>query len=141
MDKDFNYRDRILTIDNVPYRLLRVIDATATNLHHIMWKCNRQKYNTEIPENKVRISEREHDSLNRFFKDKQNPRDQLLKVFNLVKPVLSAGVRHELEIILNCDDDLFYIPELLKKKKNGKQRIQRWELSMQELNTDDKKEL
>ena len=141
MDKDFNYRDRILTIDNVPYRLLRVIDATATNLHHIMWKCNRQKYNTEIPENKVRISEREHDALNRFFKDKQNPRDQLLKVFNLVKPVLSAGVRHELEIILNCDDDLFYIPELLKKKKNGKQRIQRWELSMQELNTDDKKEL
>ena len=141
MDKDFNYRDRILTIDNIPYRLLRVIDATATNLHHIMWKCNRQKYNTEIPENKVRISEREHDSLNRFFKDKQNPRDQLLKVFNLVKPVLSAGVRHELEIILNCDDDLFYIPELLKKKKNGKQRIQRWELSMQELNTDDKKEL
>ena len=117
MDKDFNYRDRILTIDNVPYRLLRVIDATATNLHHIMGRCNRKKYNTEIPENKVRISEREHDALNRFFKDKQNPRDQLLKVFNLVKPVLSAGVRHELEIILNCDEDLFYIPELLKKKK------------------------
>jgi hypothetical protein len=116
MDKDFNYRDRILTIDNVPYRLLRVIDKTATNLHHIMWKCNRQKYNTEIHENKVRISEREHDALNRFFKDKQNPRDQLLKVFNLVKPVLSAGVRQELEIILNCDDDLFYRPELLKKK-------------------------
>ena len=141
MDKDFNYRDRILTIDNVNYRLLKCIDKTATNLHHIMWKCNRQKYDTEIPENKVRISEREHDALNRFFKDKQNPRDQLRKVFDLVKPVLSAWVRHELEIILNCDDDLFYIPELLKKKKNGKQRIQRWELSMQELNTDDKKEL
>ena len=141
MDKDFNYRDRILTIDNVPYRLLRVIDKTATNLHHIMWKCNRQKYNTNIEQNLVRISEREHDALNRFFKDKQNPREQLLKVFNLVKPVLSNGVRHELEVILNCDDDLFYIPELLKKNKNGKKRIQRWELSMQELNTDDKKEL
>ena len=139
MDKDFNYRDRILTIDNVPYRLLRVIDKTATNLHHIMWKCNRQKYNTEIPENKVRISEREHDALNRFFKDKQNPRDQLRKVFELVKPVLSAGVRHELEIILNCDDDLFYIPELLKKKKNGKQRIQRWEQCMQEMNPNERK--
>ena len=141
MDKDFNYRDRILTIDNVPYRLLRVIDATATNLHHIMWRCNRHKYNTNIEQNLVRISEREHDALNRFFKDKQNPREQLLKVFNLVKPVLSNGVRHELEVILNCDDDLFYIPELLKKNKNGKKRIQRWELSMQELNTDDKKEL
>lgn len=120
MDKDFNYRDRILTIDNVPYRLLRVIDKTATNIHHIMWKCNRQKYNTEIPENKVKISEREHDALNRFFKDKQNPRDQLRKVFDLVKPVLSAGVRQELEIILNCDDDLFYREELLKKWKKKK---------------------
>ena len=122
MDKDFNYRDRILTIDNVPYRLLRVIDATATNLHHIMWKCNRQKYNTEIPENKVRISEREHDALNRYFKDKQNPRDQLRKVFELVKPVLSAGVRHELEVILSCSDDLFYIPELLKWQKQKSEK-------------------
>ena len=122
MDKDFNYRDRILTIDNVPYRLLRVIDKTATNLHHIMGKCNRQKYNTEIPENKVRISEREHDALNRYFKDKQNPRDQLRKVFELVKPVLSAGVRHELEVILSCSDDLFYIPELLKWQKQKSEK-------------------
>ena len=122
MDKDFNYRDRILTIDNVPYRLLRVIDATATNLHHIMGKCNRQKYNTEIPENKVRISEREHDALNRYFKDKQNPRDQLRKVFELVKPVLSVGVRHELEVILSCSDDLFYIPELLKWQKQKSEK-------------------
>jgi hypothetical protein len=117
MDKDNNYRDRIITLDNVNYRLLRVIDKTATNLHHIVWRCNRQKYNTEIPENKVRISEREHDALNRYFKDKQNPRDQLRKVFELVKPVLSAGVRHELEVILSCEDELFYIPELLKWKK------------------------
>ena len=68
------------------------------------------------------MNDREHRALNAFFKDKQNPREQLLKVFNIVKPVLSAGVRQELEIILNCDDDLFYTPELLKKK-NGKQRI------------------
>ena len=115
MDKDTNYRDRILTIDNVPYRLLRVIDRTSTNLHHIMWRCNRNKYNTNIEQNLVRISEREHDALNRYFKDKQNPREQLRKVFDLVKPVLSAGVRHELEIILSCEDELFYIPELLKK--------------------------
>ena len=86
-----------------------------------MWRCNRNKYNTNIPENIVRISEREHDALNRYFKDKQNPREQLRKVFELVKPVLSAGVRHELEVILNCEDDLFYIPELLKHK-NGKNR-------------------
>ena len=139
MDKGFNYRDRVLTIDNVPYRLLRVIDATATNLHHIMWRCNRNKYNTEIPENKVRISEREHDALNRYFKDKQNPREQLRKVFDLVKPVLSTGVRHELEIILNCDDDMFYIPELLKTNgKNRKKGVERWQLSLQDMTTDKK---
>ena len=68
------------------------------------------------------MNDREHRALNAFFKDKQNPREQLLKVFNIVKPVLSLGVRQELEIILNCDDDLFYREELLKKK-NGKQRI------------------
>ena len=124
MDKDFNYRDRVITLDNVNYRLLRVIEKTATNLHHIMGRCNRNKYNTNIPKNIVRISEREHDAFNRYFKDKQNPRDQLLKVFNLVKPVLSVWVRHELEVILNCEDDLFYIPELLK---NGKKRKKEWE--------------
>jgi hypothetical protein len=87
-----------------------------------MGKMNRLKYNTNIELNKVLMNDREHRALNAFFKDKQNPREQLLKVFNLVKPVLSLGVRQELEIILNCDDDLFYREELLKKK-NGKQRI------------------
>ena len=136
MDKDFNYRDRVLTIDNVPYRLLRVIDKTSTNIHHIMWRCNRNKYNTNIPENLVKISEREHDAFNRYFKDKQNPREQLLKVFNLVKPVLSNWVRHELEVILNCDDELFYIPELLKHGKKWKERVERQGLSVQDMTTD-----
>ena len=106
-----------------------------------MGRCNRHKYNTNIPENLVRISEREHDAFNRYFKDKQNPREQLLKVFNLVKPVLSTGVRHELEIILNCEDDLFYIPELLKSNngRNKKKRMEGWEWSMQEVNTDEGK--
>ena len=138
MDKDFNYRDGVLTIDNVPYRLLRVIDKTATNIHHIMWRCNRNKYNTNIPENLVKISEREHDAFNRYFKDKQNPREQLLKVFNLVKPVLSNWVRHELEVILNCDDELFYIPELLKHGKKWKERTERQGLSVQDMTTDKK---
>lgn len=136
MDKDFNYRDRVLTIDNVPYRLLRVIDKTSTNIHHIMWRCNRNKYNTNIPENLVKISEREHDAFNRYFKDKQNPREQLLKVFNLVKPVLSNWVRHELEVILNCDDELFYIPELLKHGKKWKERTERQGLSVQDMTSD-----
>lgn len=116
-----NRINRITTINWIQYKLNRVIDETATSIHHIMWQCNNKNYNVNIDENKVRISDREHIAFNNFFKDKQNPREQLLKVFNLVKPVLSRWVRQELEIILNCDDDLFYIEKLLKK--NGKKGI------------------
>ena len=120
--KDFNTRNRTFTLNNELYRFNKFIDKEAQSIHHIMGKMNRLKYNTNIELNKVLMNDREHRALNAFFKDKQNPREQLLKVFNLVKPVLSLGVRQELEIILNCDDDLFYREELLKKK-NGKQRI------------------
>ena len=69
---------------------------------------------------------REHDALNRFFLDKQNPRDQLRKVFELVKPVLSTGVRKELYTILyECDDNLFYDPDLLKWE-HKKKKSQKW---------------
>lgn len=75
------------------------------------------KYNTNIEENKVRIQDREHYALNQFFKDKQNPREQLQKVFELVKPVLSPWVKQELYTILyECDDEMFYLDKLLKKK-------------------------
>jgi hypothetical protein len=37
----------------------------------------------------VKINRRKHIALNQFFGDKQNPREQLKEVFNLVKPVLS----------------------------------------------------
>jgi hypothetical protein len=47
------------------------------------------KYNVNIDENKVKIKRIEHIALNSFFKDKQNPREQLQKVFEIVKPVLS----------------------------------------------------
>ena len=115
--KDFDIKHRTFTLNNKLYRFNEFIDKDATSLHHIIGRMNRLKYNTNIELNKVLISDREHRALNAYFKDKQNPRDQLLKVFNLVKPVLSRWVRQELEIILNCDDDLFYTPELLKWKK------------------------
>ena len=136
--KDFDIKHRTFTLNNELYRFNKFIDKDAKSEHHIMWRMNRLKYNTNIELNKVLMNDREHRALNAYFKDKQNPRDQLLKVFNLVKPVLSRWVRQELEIILNCSDDLFYREELLK---NGKKRIQRWKLSMQELNTNAKKEL
>lgn len=115
--ENFDIKHRTFTLNNELYRFNKFIDKEATSLHHIMGRMNRLKYNTNIELNKVLMNDREHRALNAFFKDKQNPRDQLLKVFNLVKPVLSRWVRQELEIILNCDDDLFYTPELLKWKK------------------------
>ena len=67
MDKDSNYRDRILTIDNIPYRLLRVIDKTATNIHHVISRKENKKFNVHIDRNKLEINMRVHDALNRLF--------------------------------------------------------------------------
>jgi len=123
-----NY-DRILSINGVQYKLNRLIDKTETDIHHLIGKKYRMKYNTNEEENKVRISRREHIALNNYFWDKQSPREQLLKVFNLVKPVLSPGVRNELHTILELtDDEMFYIPNVLKclKQKSKKKSEQDW---------------
>lgn len=123
-----NY-NRILSINGVQYKLNRLIDKTETDIHHLIGKKYRMKYNTNEEENKVRISRREHIALNNYFWDKQSPREQLLKVFNLVKPVLSPGVRNELYTILELtDDEMFYIPNVLKcsKQKNKKKSEQNW---------------
>lgn len=118
-----NKFNRILVVNWVQYKLNRIIEATATNLHHIMWKCNKMKYNVNIPENIVEMNEREHVALNNFFKDKQNPREQLQKLFEIVKPVLSPWVRNELYTILyQTDDEMFYIQELLKWKQKQKKK-------------------
>lgn len=110
--------NRIVEINWVQRKLNRVIDKTATNLHHIMGQCNRHLYNTNIDQNKIRMSEREHVALNNYFGNKQNPREQLKKVFETVKTVLTPWIRRELYTILyETDDEMFYIPELLKWKK------------------------
>ena len=118
MDNNCNRINRITDVDWVQYKLCKIIDKTATDIHHIIWKKYRNQYNTNVEENKTRISRRLHVALNWFFGDKQNPRDQLKQIFEIVKPVLSNWVRNELYTILyECDDDLFYIPEVLKWKK------------------------
>ena len=100
-------------------KLNRVIDKYSTNLHHIMWQCNKHLYNVNIDQNKIIMSEREHIALNNYFRDKQNPREQLKQVYETVKSVLSEWVRRELYTILyEADDSMFYIPELLKMKEN-----------------------
>ena len=115
--------NRIIEINGVQWKLNRVVEKTATDLHHIMWRCNRHLYNVNIDENKIRMERREHIALNNYFKDKQNPREQFKKVFETVKNVLSPGVRRELYAILyEADDEMFYIPELLKNKKKKKDK-------------------
>lgn len=133
MDKDINHNNRVVTIDNVEYRLTRLVDKTATNIHHIISRKLHQKYNVRHPKNLVRMNMREHDALNRFFLDKQNPREQLIKVFEIVKPVLSKWVKDELcTILYECDDDLFYDQDLLKWKKQKKKNNKKSEQNLPE---------
>lgn len=116
--KSHDRPNRIVEINWVQRKLNRVIDKTATNLHHIMWRCNKHLYNVNIDENKIRMSEKEHIALNNYFWNKQNPREQLQKVYETVKTVLTPWVRRELcTILYDTDDSMFYIPELLKWKK------------------------
>lgn len=127
--------NRIVEINGVQRKLNRVIDKTATDIHHIMGQCNKHLYNTNIDENKIRMERREHIALNNYFKDKQNPREQLKKVYETVKTVLSPWVRRELYTILyEADDEMFYIPELLKwkKKKKDTKKVQ----TLDNVNTD-----
>ena len=126
MDKANNITDSIIRIGNVDYSLKRVIDKTATDLHHLIWKKFRHQYRVNAEENKVRINRRKHIALNQFFGDKQNPREQLKEVFNLVKPVLSPWVRQELYTILEqTSDDMFYIPEVLLWYKQKQKKLKR----------------
>ena len=119
--KSHDRPNRIVEINWVQRKLNRVIDKTATNLHHIMWRCNNHLYNVNIDENKIRMSEKEHIALNNYFWNKQNPREQLQKVYETVKTVLTPWVRRELcTILYDTDDSMFYIPELLKWKKKKK---------------------
>ena len=123
MKKHRERPNRIIDINWVQWKLNRVIDKTETDIHHIMWQCNKHLYNVWIEQNKIRMPRREHVALNSYFGDKQNPREQFKKVYETVKSVLSPWVRRELYTILyDADDEMFYIPELLKWKKKKKKK-------------------
>ena len=121
-------KERIIEKNWKLYKLNLIIDKTATDLHHILWQMNKDKYNVKAKENIVRIPRREHIALNNYFGKIQEARGQLIKVFNLVKPVLSPWVREVLDTVLfKTDDEMFYIPEVLKNGRNKKKRMERWE--------------
>jgi len=138
MDKTRNNINRVITIGNVNYRLQKLVDKTASDIHHLIGRKYRHQYNTNADENKVRLNRRKHMALNAFFGDKQSPREQLKEVFELVKPVLSLGVKQELQAILyDADDELFYIPEVLKwkkqknkKEKKSEQKLKGWKQNL-----------
>lgn len=110
--------EKYIEIKWTKYKLNKVIDKTATDIHHILGQRYRNKYNVNIPENKVKILRKDHVDYNNFVKDKQNPREAMQKMYEMCKQVLSPWVRGILDTVLyKTDDDLFYIPELLKWKK------------------------
>lgn len=120
MDKNCNYNDKHLTLNGVEYRLLKIIDATATNIHHIISRKEKEIFNVHDERNKMTINMRVHDALNRLYWNKQTPRKQLAFMLDIWKPVLSPWVKNALFDILNLPDDVFYHIDLIKckKKKN-----------------------
>ena len=116
-----NANNRIITLDGIKYKLSRVIDDTATNIHHILSQKLWQKYDVQNPINKMRVKVIRHDIFNRFFGTRQTPKEQLYYLLTeWWGSVLSTGVKRALLDILNLPDDVFYKEELIKgaKKKN-----------------------
>lgn len=127
--------DKIIEKNGKKYKLNLIIEKTATDIHHILWLKYKNQYNVNIPQNKKRIPRRFHVNYNNFVEDKQNPRDAFKIVYELTKEILSPGVREILEtVIYKTDDDLFYIPEIIKwkKKKNTTKKA----TTNQNVNTD-----
>ena len=61
------------------------------------------------------VPRRFHVNYNNFVEDRQSPRELFDIAYQMTKEVLSPGVREILEtVIYKTDDDLFYIPELIK---------------------------
>lgn len=121
-NNSFNRSDRVFVDEcGVKWKLMRFIERTATNIHHIISRKENQKFNVHDERNKMEIKIRIHDALNRLYWDKQTPRKQLAFMLEIRKPVLSPWVRQELFTILDLPDDMFYHESLIKckKKKNS----------------------
>ena len=111
-----NKLSRTIVINWETYHLNKDIPRDAENLHHIIWKVNRIKYNTNEKLNKVLLNERKHVALNRLFLDHQSPHEQLRDMVKIWEPVLSEWVRETLYWLLSLPRWLFYKEELVKKK-------------------------
>lgn len=119
LDKD----KKITTIDWKQYRLVRVIEKTEEDIHHIISKKKRQQFNVDHPNNKIKIKRRKHSALNWLFWDKQEPRLQLQEMLEIRKTALSEEVRQALYDLLSLDDEAFYEFDLVKEHKLFKKNI------------------
>lgn len=118
--KNHERPNRIVEINWVQWKLNRIIDKTATDIHHIISRQQKAKFKVNENANLIRIPRRKHIALNNFYGMKQTPREQLREMYEIWKTALSRWVRQELYTILDLPDEMFYIPELLKWKKKKK---------------------
>lgn len=116
-----NKLSKTIVINWETYHLNKEIPRDAENLHHIIWKVNRIKYNTNEKLNKVLLNERKHVALNRLFLDHQSPHEQLRDMVKIREPVLSEWVRETLYWLLSLPRWIFYKEELVKKKHQDKE--------------------
>ena len=120
LDKD----KRITTIDWKQYRLVRVIDKTEEDIHHIISKKKRQQFNVDHPKNKIKIRRTKHSALNALYGgENQTPKSQLKFMYEIRKTALSEEVRETLYNLLCLNEEAFYDFSLVKHHKILKNKI------------------
>ena len=112
--------NRIVEINWVQRKLNRVVEKSATDLHHIISRKQKAKFKVNEADNLIRIPRRKHIALNNLYWMKQTPREQLREMYEIWKTALSRWVRQELYTILELPDDMFYNETLLKDGKKKK---------------------
>lgn len=116
-----NRPNRIVEIWWTQYKLVKVVDKYAKDVHHIISRKNK-KFNIKEDDNKITIFRRTHVALNNLFWDKQSPKEQLRMMLDIWKTALSENVRQQLYDILDLSDELFYNKTLLKCEKKKKKK-------------------
>lgn len=106
--------------DIIDNKLRELKDKTATNIHHILGKKERDEYNVEDPRNKIRIRIPIHNAINQLFNVLQTPHEQMRYMWEIHKSVLSAGVNRAIYDILNLPRGMFYKEDLVRWKDRTK---------------------
>ena len=120
-----NRINRIMDINWKQYKLRLLIDKTAENIHHILWKgwWHNREYNVNIPENKLKINAIRHQCINDLFWALQTPHEQLRFMYDIRKSILSERTKKDILDILSREKTDFYIDDLYKRCKQKK----KWE--------------